>query len=491
MTDHRMRIMGHVAERLRQHHLAPGKNQEAISLALGHAYVDKEGAMTVVLADPDAVFLFAEDCYEARGRGYAILSREVRAGVYWEAIRRGYTAVVDVHDHHFADQAVFSAVDDTDDERTGHFFREQVPQHLGPGAHLYAAALLLARRDWAARIVWAGGLSPRAAPMRIDEVGLADRQLSRAAALRPQDLYSRQQGVLKPPVQARLQRLHAVVVGCGGTGSIMAETLGRLGFGRLTLIDADLLEPSNLNRFQGGEPRDIGRPKAGIVATRLRAMMPSLSIEAVEQQSFSPAAAAALETADVMVGCVDNAETRWWLNRFAVQYMVPWFDCGVLIETAPALVMHTRVHAIVPGAGPCGHCTPMEFFPRQRPHLFLDRTTLAAQRAAGYIVDTEPGLNDAAIYPLNQQAVSWLVQELMAWLTGARPLAHTVTHRSDSSTIERISLERLGGGGGEDCPLCGYLLGRCRSEPLAQVQDALRPPLNINPEEPNHGTTQA
>src|SRR5260370_14718677 len=53
-----------------------------------------------------------------------------------------------------------------------------------------------------------------------------------------------------------------VIVGCGGTGSILAIFTAYLGFGQLILCEADKLETSNLNRFIVAAPSDVGRPKA-------------------------------------------------------------------------------------------------------------------------------------------------------------------------------------------------------------------------------------
>lgn len=489
---HRLRITAAVASRLRAHHLAEGKRAEAISLAMGHAYASADGEVTVVLSDPGALYLFGDDCYDTRGFAHASLSRDVRAAVCWQAVQSGYTAIVDIHDHHFAGDAQFSGVDDRDDRNTARFFEQTLPRFLEPGRRMFSAALLLARDEWAARIVHAGDAAPAMAEMRIDIVGDPWRQPGRAAPPVGQAAFGRQRAVIPTAAQALLAGAHAVLIGCGGTGSIAAETLIRLGVGQITLVDNDTVESSNLHRFQGGVPADVGRHKVSCVAQRLRVMWPSARVDAIASQVFDRAAIARLEQADFIVGCLDNAETRWWLNRFAVQYMVPYFDCGVLIETEPALVMRTRVSVVIPGAGPCGHCSPLEFFPRQRPRQFLDAATLAAERSAGYVQDTPSMQADPAIYPLNQLAVSGLARELIAWVTGAKPVAHSLCHRDDSQVTERIELVAFGGGGADDCPLCAYLAGRCREHELPAVDDDVQLSLpGFTTEEPDHGQIQS
>lgn len=491
MNTHRIRIGTHVAKLLAEHHLAKGKSTESISIALGHAYTSSEGAVTVVLADPGVLFLFDQDCYVSTGYAHAVLREDVRAAVCWKAIQGGYTAIVDIHDHHFARVADFSAVDDRDDLQTANYMRKTLPRFARPDRQVTGAALLLARDEWAARIVSGDSDAQHAAPMRVDIVASRDQPKSRQAPEVNLGAYVRQSSVVPPKVQARLRGLHVAVVGAGGTGSITAETLARLGFGKLTLIDADLVEASNLNRLQGGSPLDLGLPKARQLAQRLLSLVPDCQVKSIVTDVFSAEARQVLEQADLIVGCVDNAETRWWLNRFAVQFLVPYFDCGVLIETDPTWVLRSRVHAIIPGAGPCGHCTPMEFFPRNRPARFLDAATLATQRTAGYIAETPDMTSDAAIYPLNQLAVSWLAQEIIAWVAGGRPLAHTVSYSSGNHLVERVELDAMGGGGAEDCPLCASLMGSCRTEPLPAVGDADRPSINFQLKELHHGQDES
>ena len=117
-------------------------------------------------------------------------------------------------------------------------------------------------------------------------------------------------------------------MGCGGTGSILAEALGRLGVGSLTIIDGDRLDETNLNRWQGAEPGWVGEPKAARLARRLRRMFPRMPVQALADSVFDAAAAPLLRQADVLFGAVDADEARLFLNRVALQQLVPYFDVG-------------------------------------------------------------------------------------------------------------------------------------------------------------------
>lgn len=82
---------------------------------------------------------------------------------------------------------------------------------------------------------------------------------------------------------ARLASKHACVVGLGGVGSWAAEALARAGVGALTLIDADEVCVSNTNRQLHALEGEFGRPKVDVVARRLRAINPALTVHTLAQ----------------------------------------------------------------------------------------------------------------------------------------------------------------------------------------------------------------
>jgi len=80
---------------------------------------------------------------------------------------------------------------------------------------------------------------------------------------------------------ARLARVHVCVVGLGGVGSWAAEALARSGIGEITLIDADEVCISNVNRQSHALEGQFGRPKAEVLAARLRTIDPKLRVHAL------------------------------------------------------------------------------------------------------------------------------------------------------------------------------------------------------------------
>ena len=155
-----------------------------------------------------------------------------------------------------------------------------------------------------------------------------------APALDPQERYSRQ--VLFAGIgatgQQRLGQAHAAVVGVGATGAAAAGLLARAGVGRLTLIDRDFVEPSNLQRqvlFDEEDAR-LALPKAEAARRHLRAINSDVALTAHIADLIPANATELLGTAQILLDCTDNFETRYLLNDLSVRDGRPWIYTAAL-----------------------------------------------------------------------------------------------------------------------------------------------------------------
>lgn len=117
--------------------------------------------------------------------------------------------------------------------------------------------------------------------------------------------------------QARLKNAHILVVGLGGVGSWAAEMLCRAGTGALTLVDADTVDVTNINRQMPALANTVGRPKCEVVAERLRMINPEARL-VVKQMFIEPGNIAQLldEGAfDFVVDAIDTLEPKGALIR--------------------------------------------------------------------------------------------------------------------------------------------------------------------------------
>ena len=79
----------------------------------------------------------------------------------------------------------------------------------------------------------------------------------------------------------RLSAAHVLVVGVGGVGAYAAEMLCRAGVGEMTIVDADTVQPSNINRQLPATHSTIGRPKVEVLAERFHDINPDIRLHAL------------------------------------------------------------------------------------------------------------------------------------------------------------------------------------------------------------------
>ena len=110
---------------------------------------------------------------------------------------------------------------------------------------------------------------------------------------------------------ARLFASHAMVIGLGGVGSWAAESLVRSGVGRLTIVDFDLICVTNANRQLHATRGTTGKPKAEVMAERLRQINPRCQVEAV-RAFYSEATSAELlgRAPDLVIDAIDNLRAK-------------------------------------------------------------------------------------------------------------------------------------------------------------------------------------
>jgi tRNA A37 threonylcarbamoyladenosine dehydratase len=110
---------------------------------------------------------------------------------------------------------------------------------------------------------------------------------------------------------ARLRSAHVAVIGVGGVGSWAVEALARSGIGKLTLVDADEVCVSNVNRQLPALDGEIGVPKVEVLARRVRAINPECFVEA-GQEFFTPESADSILTKgfDFVFDAIDSVDHK-------------------------------------------------------------------------------------------------------------------------------------------------------------------------------------
>jgi molybdopterin-synthase adenylyltransferase len=140
-----------------------------------------------------------------------------------------------------------------------------------------------------------------------------------------------------------------LIVGAGGLGVPAAWALARAGVRRLTLVDPDPVELSNLPRQVIYRDIDLGQPKVDVAARRLHAMFSGMEIER-HAVAFDCANARALAAShSVIIDATDDPAAKFLINDTAIALGRPFIYGGVLATVGQAMT-------VVPGRGACLRC---------------------------------------------------------------------------------------------------------------------------------------
>jgi len=164
--------------------------------------------------------------------------------------------------------------------------------------------------------------------------------------------YSRQ--ILLPEIgiegQQQLLDAHALIIGLGGLGSPVAMYLAAAGVGRLSLVDDDLVDLSNLQRQIVHGSSSIGRPKVDSAARQLADLNPQCSIDTFAKRLGEDELRRLIDQVDLVLDCSDNFPTRFLLNRLCHAGRTP-------LVSGAAIRWEGQLSVFVYGEGEaCYHC---------------------------------------------------------------------------------------------------------------------------------------
>ena len=123
--------------------------------------------------------------------------------------------------------------------------------------------------------------------------------------------------------QEKLLGSHALVIGAGGLGSPVALYLGSAGVGRITVVDHDKVDATNLQRQIAHTLERVGQFKAESVRTAIAQVNPDVTVDAVTQRADPALLNTLVPLADVVIDCCDNFETRQAVNLACVTHRKP------------------------------------------------------------------------------------------------------------------------------------------------------------------------
>lgn len=164
------------------------------------------------------------------------------------------------------------------------------------------------------------------------------------------DRYSRQQ--LFTPIgvegQQHLQQKHLLIVGAGALGSATAEPLVRAGVGRVTIIDRDYVEWSNLQRQQLYTEQHAREktPKAIAAKERLQAINADVAVEAIVGDANVETLTELLSDVDLVIDGTDNFDIRFIINDLTQSIIFHGFMALVLVVMARLIRFYRAQHLV-------------------------------------------------------------------------------------------------------------------------------------------------
>ena len=123
--------------------------------------------------------------------------------------------------------------------------------------------------------------------------------------------------------QTRIQEARVLVIGAGGLGSPVALYLGSAGVGRITVVDHDSVDLTNLQRQIAHTQARVGQPKVDSIRAAVAQLNPAVDVVALHQRADAALLGALVAQADVVLDCCDNFATRQAVNSACVTHRVP------------------------------------------------------------------------------------------------------------------------------------------------------------------------
>lgn len=151
------------------------------------------------------------------------------------------------------------------------------------------------------------------------------------------------------PTASRLRDTTVLVIGVGALGCAAADALGAAGVSRLSLVDHDRVERSNLHRQLLHRTADLGRPKVDSAAETLRTRYPELTLRTTAARFDAENAAELVAGADCVIDATDGITTKFLVNDLVVGLRTPLVHAGIVRFLG-------QLMTILPGVSACYRC---------------------------------------------------------------------------------------------------------------------------------------
>jgi len=321
--------------------------------------------------------------------------------------------------------------------------------HLLDLVHGRPVAALVLGRECAAGEVWTPDGAAELTAVRVVGHHVRDVRPSPATLSAQDARFARQVRLLGEAGQQVLRGLHVAVVGVGGGGSLIMQSLAHLGVGKLTALDFDHVDDSNLSRIVGAEPADARTRtlKVDVMRRMVGRIDPTIEFEGIEADITRQEDARQAADADFVFLATDTMLARFAFNAIVSQFLVPGIVVGSKIVAGRGGrldLVHVVDRPVLPG-GPCLACAGA-IEPNQ---LRLEQVSEPERRAQRYA--DGPGaeaIAEPSVITLNSISTSLATTDFLLLATGLMPAGADLSALSYyplERALRRRSVQRVGG----------------------------------------------
>jgi molybdopterin/thiamine biosynthesis adenylyltransferase len=422
-----------------------------------------------------------DGAYERQSAGGLAVRQEYSQRLLAQCVAEGLSQI-DVHSHPFgpSPSLSFSGTDDAHERQMANYVYRRLDNSL------YAS--LVMNQGFSRARVWLP--SPHGAwaqeirtlvlaefPFRRLDIASGERSGGRRVTAGERDQFSRQILAFGEEGQFALSQISVGVVGAGGQGSVIVEGLARLGVRRLTIIDPDKAEASNVNRVAGMTLDDgrAARAKVEIAERAVHSIASAPKVKALMASVFTAGAVQQLKNCDLIVVATDNHATRLFAQRIGAQYLIPVISAGVNIDVGAdgALDDVSGEFAIaLPGAaGWCLACAHV-YDPERAAIELADAAEQQRWITRGYINGAE--VKAPAVGHLNGVVANLALAEIHNLIAPFKPFSGYLAYNQLRGELMAYTIER-----NTTCAVCSdtALLGLGDLEPIPDLERTIgRPP---------------
>ena len=220
--------------------------------------------------------------------------------------------------------------------------------------------------------------------------------------------------------QEQLVRARIGIVGLGSVGSLVAESLSRVGLMDMAFIDHDKIEPRNLDRTTGATRADVGLLKVKVAArtARLSSTAERLDLREVPSSVLSQNGLSSALDCDALICCVDRPWPRHLLNSLAYSHLIPVIDGGILAtvkDDGTPQHIAWRIHSVGPD-----HACMVCLGALRRSDVALDREGKLddPDYVAGLSEKDRAAFSRRNVFPFSMSVAAHEVLQLVGLITG-------------------------------------------------------------------------